>query len=450
MRRLLQVAAMLLVPGGLVVGASRPAVEFSHSVVVSVDALASQAGAEILSQGGNAADAAVATALALAVVYPEAGNLGGGHFSLWRDAQGDVEVMDARETAPLKATAKMFMGEDGKLRPGSSLFSPDAIAVPGTVAGLGLLHHRHGRLPWKATVAPALRLAAQGFRVSRRLASDLRRRQERLGRDPAAAAVFYASGRPPEEGDLLVQSDLAWSLRAIMEEGPEAFGRGRLAARLAADLAGRGARVTALDLAEYRPVLRRPIRTVYRGWDVFTPPPPSAGGMAVAQILRTLSPYHFQPEDAGGSRLIHLVAETLRRAFADRQKWLADPDFVDVPLNHLLDSVYLQSWNASISLDRSTPASELFPPPADSGREQPDADGQTTHFSVVDQWGQAVSQTTTLNAFFGSGLMAAGTGILWNNEMDDFASAPGQPNLYLLPGAVPNAIAPGKRPLSSM
>jgi gamma-glutamyltranspeptidase/glutathione hydrolase len=430
--------------------ADRPAQRYLRAAVVSVDARASEAGMSLLNQGGNAADAAVATALALTVVHPQAGNLAGGHFSLWRGAQGDVEVIDGRETAPAAAHERLFLDGDGRAVPGASLTSPLAIGVPGTLPALGLLHARHGRLPWSAAVEPALRLAADGFPVSRRLAFDLRRFRDRLVRDPDAAAVFFPNGDPPVAGEILVQADLAHSLREIRDLGPT--GSGPLARRLAADLERRGALLTAADLAGYRPLVRRPLETVYRGYRVLAPPLPSAGGLSVIQALQTLRLFDIQSADRGGSRLVHLLAESLRHAFADRYQWTGDPAFVDVPMVELLDPRRMASWSRAISMTQVSPSRPLF----GASHEKPGApEGnvgrkETTHFSVVDRWGNAVSQTTTLNSLFGTGCVARGTGILWNNEMDDFASGPSLANLDGVPGSAGNAIAPGKRPLSSM
>ncbi|MFQ5671091.1 MAG: gamma-glutamyltransferase [Acidobacteriota bacterium] len=435
----------------LATGASRPPQQFSHGVVVSTDSLASLAGVSILERGGNAADAAVATALALAVVHPQAGNLLGGHFSMWRGQDGHAEVIDGREVAPSGVDPSLFLDAEGHPEPRASLRSPRAIGVPGTVPALALLHARHGKLPWSTVVEPARRLAADGFFISSELAGTLRRARPILSRDPDAARIFYPHGASPSTGDRLVQKDLALTLKRLQEGGPTTFQSGEVAAQLAQDLARRGAPVTRSDLSSYRPIVRSPIVIDYRGWRVLAPPLPSAGGVAVAQALGTLRHYSITPEDRGGSRLFHLLAETLRRTFADRFRWLGDPDFIQDPLSRLLNATRLDEWSRSISLDRVTPSAELFSAGVErrKGPGRPESE-ETTHFSIVDHWGNAVSQTTTLNTSFGTGMIARGTGLFWNNEMDDFAIAPGLPNTYGIPGSRPNAVVAGKRPLSSM
>ncbi len=452
-RRVGAALAVLLVAATAAGAAAPPALRFPRGAVVAVEPEAAAAGATILARGGNAADAAVTVALVLAVVHPRAGNLAGGHFTLWRGAGGEVEVIDGREAAPAAASAGMFLDPaTSEPVPGASLHTPLAIAVPGTLPALGLLHARHGRLPWRDVVEPARRLAARGFRVSPLLAADLARQAPRLLQDPDTAAAYLPGGVPPQEGDRMRLPDLARTLRAIRDHGPEAIFRPRLAALLSLDLARRKAALALTDLAAYRPRVCRAVATDYRGFRIWTPPLPSAGGLTVARSLRALEPFHLAPADAGGARLIHLQAEVWRRAFAERHLAYGGPQGSPGTLPDPLDPSGPHRWSREIALDRAAPSAPLFTPTDDGLQagtpvhESP----ETTHFSIVDADGNAVSHTTTLNGSFGAGLVARGTGILWNNAMDDFSVAPGVPNLYGIPGSAGNAIAPGRRPLSSM
>ena len=426
--------------------ASRPPERFPHAAVVSVDERASRVGAAILKRGGSAADALIATALALVVVHPQAGNLTGGHFSLWRGADGTREVIDAREVAPATARPDLFLDSKGRPLSGDALWSPRAAAVPGTVAGLALLHERHGHLDWATLVEPALHLAEHGFRVSPGLASALDRARDRLARDPDTAAIFLPGGKPAAAGAHFLQPDLARTLRILREQGPAALQTGPVARQLAADMERRGGQIRLDDLRRYEPRLRPPLEIDYRNHRVLVPPPPSAGGLAVLQALGTLAAFPIEPDERGGARLIHIEVEALRRAAADRYQWLGDPDFVDVPVRRLVALQRLRDWSRSIRPDRATPSSRLFQQAPASPAEGTD----TTHVSVVDRWGNAVAHSTTLNGTFGTQFVARDTGLFWNNEMDDFSIAPGVPNTYGIPGSLPNAIAPGKRPVSSM
>ncbi|MFQ5719373.1 MAG: gamma-glutamyltransferase [Acidobacteriota bacterium] len=446
-RRWVAVAACLAWVGSASpLAASRAPDRYPHGAVVSVDRLASQAGADILAQGGSAADALVATALALVVVHPQAGNLTGGHFSLWRGADGTREVIDAREVAPAAATPTLFLDADGQPRHDEATDSPRASAVPGTVPGLALLHERHGRLPWRVLVKPALLLARDGFAVSPSLATSLQRASRRLSSDPGAQALFLPGGKPPSPGDRLVQPALARTLAALRDEGPVALTTGSVARQLVADMERRGGLISAQDLAGYAAQVRAPLNRVYRGHTVLVPPPPSAGGVTLLQALGALEAFPLEPDQKGGARLIHLQAEALRRGFVDRQHWMGDPDFVDVPVTRLLDAAHLETWREGMRHVQATPSVDVFPDGGDHGQEGTN----TTHVSVIDRWGNAVAHTTTLNRSFGTATMAVDTGLFWNDEMDDFAIAPGVPNTYAIPGSAPNAIAPGKRPVSSM
>jgi len=425
--------------------ASRPAVRGDNAMVVSVDADATRVGVEVLRAGGNAVDASIAVAFALAVTYPEAGNLGGGGFLLLRTADGAYRALDFRETAPRRLRPDLFLDEDGRPVPGLSVRGGLAIGVPGTVAGLFEAHRRWGSLPWPELVAPAIRLAGEGRPVSRQLAGSLVTHLERLNADPGARAVFTRDGEALHEGDRLIQRDLARTLKRIAEDGPTGFYRGPTAEAIARTARREGGVMDEEDLALYSPVLREPLQGTYRGYRIISFPPPSSGGVVLLQILGILERFDLKTSGFGSSRTIHRMAEAERRAYADRSKWLGDPDFFRVPVGELLDRSYLASRAASIRNRKATPSRRIHAgsPP----RPEP---VQTTHFSVADSQGNAVALTTTLNSSYGAAVVAEGTGVLLNNEIDDFALAPGVPNLYGLVGGEANAVAGGKRPLSSM
>lgn len=445
-RRGLAGAVLLTLAASAAAAASRPAVPGRHGMVVSPEREASRIGAEVLEAGGNAIDAAVAVALALAVTYPQAGNLGGGGFMLYRAENRRYHALDFRETAPRKLRPELFLDEEGRPVPDRSLEGGLAIGVPGSVAGLAEAHRRWGSRPWSELVAPAIRLAEEGFSVSAVLARDLAKANERLSADPEARRIFTRDGAALAEGDRLIQKDLAASLRRVGSHGVAGLHGGPLAEAVVRAVAGHGGVMETTDLAEYRPVLREPLRGSYRGYTIVTFPPPSSGGVALLQMLGMLTAYDLEQSGFGSSLTVHRMTEVSRRAFADRSRWLGDPAFFDVPVRELLDTAYLGRRVAGIRSDRATPSRKLTPgdpvPPA----ERPN----TLHFSITDEAGRAVSLTTTLNASFGAAIVAPGTGILLNNEMDDFALAPGVPNSYGLLGGEANAVAGGKRPLSSM
>ncbi len=407
----------------------------SRGMVVAPEPLAADAGAAVLREGGNAIDAAVCIGFVLAVTHPEAGNLGGGGFLLVHTARSDG-LVDARETAPALATRTMY---DGTGKEGS-LVGPLASGVPGSVAGYLLALERWGSMDRARLLAPAIRLAEEGFLVDAGLARSLERNAALLRRFPTAAAVFLPGGRAPAAGTLLRQPALAATLRRIAEEGVDGFYRGRVAEEIERVSAASGGILTADDLAAYQPKVRRPLVGRYAGATVLTTPPPSSGGIALLQILAMLPPEEFAALPP--VQRFHRFAEAGRRAFADRAAHLGDPDFVAVPMARLLDPIYLAQRKASIDPARATP--EIA-----AGGTGGSAEGESTcHFSVVDSAGNAVACTTTLNGAYGCGAMAAG--FLLNNEMDDFTTAPGKPNQYGLLQGENNAIAPGKRPLSSM
>lgn len=431
-------------------------------IVASEQALASQAGAQILREGGNAVDAAVATGFALAVVLPNAGNLGGGGFMLIRDARsGKNTALDFRETAPAAATKDMYLDASGKVIAGKSIQSPAAVGVPGSVAGLTQALAQHGSLPLSQVMAPAIRLAEEGFRVSPYLAEQFALQRTHLIRWPGTRAVFFrhVEGMPPcalrdcppdalrtyEAGELLVQRELAESLRAIARDGAPAFYTGEIAARIVAELAGSSHPMTLADLRDYRPVTREPVAGTYRGVQILSMPPPSSGGVHLIQMLNLLERYPLREYGFGSARAMHLMAEAARLAYADRALHMGDPDFVKVPTKGLISKRYADTLAASIDPQHARSSKEVR-----AGDPLPYESDQTTHFSVMDAAGNVVSCTYTLNLSFGSGIVASGTGILLNNEMDDFSVKPGVANAFGLTGGEANAIAPGKRPLSSM
>jgi gamma-glutamyltranspeptidase/glutathione hydrolase len=414
-----------------------------HGAVVSVEAHASRIGLDVLRAGGNAVDAAVATFLVLAVTHPQAGNLGGGGFMVIRMADGTTSAIDFREVAPAAAHRDLYLRPDGAVDPELSLVGATAAAVPGTPAGLLLALERHGSRPLAELVAPAIALARDGFAVDCFLAEDLDDASRLLARFPSTRAVFFAGERPLRAGERLVQADLAQTLQRFAEGGFDGFYRGETAARLAAHMQRAKGYITAADLSGYTAKVRPALRGTYRGYEVIGMPPPSSGGVALQQMLNILEPYDLGGFGHGSSAAAHLMLEAMKRAYADRARWLGDADHVAVPVEGLVSKAYAERLRASLRSDDATEVAAGVPPGAKEGEH-------TTHFSVVDAAGNAVSCTTTINSTFGSGLVAEGTGFLLNNEMDDFVSKPGVPNQFGLVGGEANAIAPGKRPLSSM
>lgn len=420
-------------------------------MVASQEALASGVGADILRRGGNAVDAAVATGFALAVTLPKAGNLGGGGFMLIHRAGAgrappETVAVDYRETAPASATRDMFLGPDGAPDPGRSRDGGLSVGVPGSVAGLALALERYGsgRFSLADLVAPAERLAREGFAVPDDLSRSVAA-SGRLGRHPASRAVFYRGDRPVARGERLVQPDLAATLARIAAEGPRGFYEGEVADRIAAAVRAAGGVMEAADLNAYRPVLRAPVRGTYRGYEIVSMPPPSSGGVHLIQILNILEGFDLTAAGAGSAAAIHLMAEAMKPAYADRAAWLGDPDRAKVPVAGLVSKAYAATLRAAIDPDRARPAGDVA-----AGNPLPFESDQTTHLSVVDRDGNAVANTTTLNFSYGLGLVADGTGVLLNNEMDDFAAKAGAVNAYGLVGGEANSVSPGARPLSSM
>lgn len=415
----------------------------TQGAVVSAEPRATAIGLEVLRSGGNAVDAAVAIALALAVTHPQAGNLGGGGFLVAALADGRTFALDFREKAPASAHADMYLKPDGTVDEDRIRFGATAAGVPGSPAGLAWALEHHGTRTLKELAAPAIRLAREGFPVDHFLAASLRAEADVLGRFPSTRAVFFRDDRPLAQGELLVQPDLAATLERFAEHGPAGFYGGRTAELIVATMERDGGFVTARDLAAYAAVPRDVLRGSYRGHEILSMPPPSSGGVAVLQMLNLLEPYDLASMGFGGSRSIHLLTEVMRRAYADRSRWLGDPDHHAVPVAGLVSKEYAERLRQGLRTDRVSEVAPGVPPGADESQD-------TTHFSVVDAVGNAVACTTTINSTFGCGLVVAGAGFLLNNEMDDFSAKPGVPNQFGLVGAKANAIAPGKRMLSSM
>ena len=419
----------------------------ANGMVASQEAVATAVGLEVLKNGGNAVDAAVSVAFALAVTLPRAGNLGGGGFMMVHDAEsGETVAIDYRERSGEAAFRDMYLDEQGEADPEKSRFSGLAVGVPGTVAGMALALEHYGSISLADALAPAITLAENGIEVTPDLAYSLKGLSERLQKWPSSAAVFYKDdGVPFEPGETLVQSDLAASLELIAENGPAAFYEGPIAEGIVAAVNSAGGHLTTDDFKTYEVKLREPVTGSYRGYDIVSMPPPSSGGVHIVQILNTLEavPMAFLGQNSADS--IHMMAEAMKFAYADRSEYLGDPDFVDVPIEVLTSKAYAADILSRISRGRAASAAEIGP--GDLGAYESE---ETTHFSVVDAEGNAVSNTYTLNFSYGTGMVADGTGILLNNELDDFSAKPGVPNAYGLIGGDANAVEPGKRPLSSM
>ena len=408
-------------------------------MVASDDRLASTVGVEVMKQGGNAVDAAVAVGFALAVTFPEAGNLGGGGYMVIRMANGRVATLDYRETAPLAATRDMYIGPDGKVT-GESVIGPRASGVPGAVAGMVEAHRKFGALPLARVLAPAIRLAADGFIVDAALSRSLAEAKYRIS-SFAGKSVFFPNGAPPVAGSRLVQPQLARTIRLIAQGGSGAFYQGSIADSIAAEMKRTGGLITKQDLARYRPIWREPIRGTYRGYTYFAVPPSSSGGTTVTEILNILEAYG-PTAPFGSVERIHAVASASQRAFIDRNSKLGDPAFVRVPVGTLTSKGYARALAKAISRNHADTTTVLTSAVAEGT--------ETTHYSVVDQSGNAVATTTTLNDLYGSGVFVSGGGFFLNDEMDDFAARPGTPNMYGLIQGDANSIAPGKRMLSAM
>jgi len=447
--RYLMSAAVLVLLAAAPRAAPDRGVPSTTGLVVCTSAPACDVGARILERGGNAVDAAVATAFALAVTHPSAGNIGGGGFMIVRTPSGKVTAIDYRERAPLKATRTMYIGADGRID--RSLTSSGYLApgVPGTVRGLELAHKKFGRLPWRDVVMPAAELAGRGFDVSRSLARGLNAQLEgAMGKFPASVAAYGKPGGGTwQAGDHISLTDLGRTLRAIATDGADAFYKGWIADRIEEDMKANGGLITKKDLAAYRAKVRKPLRGSYRGYDIISMPPPSSGGVALLEMLNIVEPANLKSEGLLSTRALHLQIEAMRRAYLDRARHLGDPDFVNVPVKRLTSKRHAKAAAASIDPARASSSVELGRDIVTVPSPEPE---ETTHFSVMDRAGMAVVNTYTLEGGYGSRVVVKGAGFLLNNEMGDFNKKPGETNLTGDIGTAANVIEPGKRMLSSM
>jgi len=452
------ISLILAVVSMAAVAAPMRPVHARHAMVASVHELASRAGVEVMQAGGNAIDAAVATGFALAVVHPQAGNLGGGGFMLIRTADGTAHFVDFREKAPAAATENMYLDAQGNVIPNASLVGYKAAGVPGSVAGLAYAQKKYGKLSLAQVMAPAVKLARDGFPLAWEDARDLE--DEDLAKFPVSRRIFQRNGKFYQSGEVFRQPELAHTLERISRD-PDDFYRGDIAREIAADVAKGGGLITAADLAAYEVKEREPIRGTYRGYDVLSAPPPSSGGVALVEVLNILEGYDLAKAGNRSAESIHLTAEAFRRAFYDRAEFLGDPDFAKIPVAQLIDKRYAAGWRESIDPMHASTSKDLRRPQIFNELERyanahPQLMGavrepeNTTHYSVVDSEGTAVAVTTTLNDTLGSRVTVEGLGFLLNDEMDDFASKQGVPNTYGLIQGPANAIGPGKRPLSAM
>ncbi|WP_256753952.1 gamma-glutamyltransferase [Mesorhizobium sp. Mes31] len=415
-----------------------------HGMVVTAQHLASEVGVEVLKKGGNAVDAAVAVGYALAVVYPTAGNIGGGGFMTIRFKDGKSTFLDFRERAPLAATKTMYLDKDGNPVKGASLDGYLAVGVPGSVAGFEMAREKYGTLSRQDLMAPAIGYAKDGFILNQGDAASFSSSAARLAKDPAAAAIFLKpDGKTYAIGERLVQPDLAASLAAISEKGPDAFYKGAIADAIVKASGAKGGILARQDFEQYGVRELKPVTCSYRGYEITSSPPPSSGGVIICEILNVLEGYPLSYLGAGSAETVHVMVEAMRHAYVDRNSALGDPDFVDNPVSKLLDKAYAKDIREKIDPFRAGVSQDLMPKGFGESKE-------TTHYSIIDNGGNAVAVTYTLNGSFGAGVVADGTGILLNNEMDDFTQKPGVPNLYGLVQGEANAIQPKKTPLSSM
>ena len=453
---LILTAAVSLVSAPCVLGATHP-VHAQHGMVVTVHSIASQVGADILQSGGNAVDAAVATGFALAVVHPPAGNIGGGGFMLIRMADGKTHFLDYREKAPAAATRDMYLDSQGNVIPGASEIGYKSIGVPGSVAGMVFAEQKYGKLSLKQVMAPAIRLAREGYALTWGEAADMH--DEGLAKFAESRRIFQRNGDFYKAGDIFRQPDLAHTLERIAEH-PDDFYHGALAREIAAALQKGGGLITADDLSHYEVKEREPVRGTYRGYEVISAPPPSSGGTVLIESLNILEGYDLERMQDRSAQSIHYTVEAFRRAFFDRAEFMGDPDFAKIPVAQLVDKKYAAAWRESIDPNHASVSNDLKRPAVFNELEQYAAShppamtahesNHTTHYSVIDAEGNAVAVTTTINDWFGSRVTADGLGFLLNDEMDDFSAKPGVPNSDGLIQGVANAIGPGKRPLSSM
>ncbi len=423
--------------------AARTPVHARHGMVVAMEGLAADVGVGVLQKGGNAVDAAVAVGFAMAVTHPFAGNIGGGGYMLIRLADGRSTFIDFRERAPEKASHDMYLDASGKPTR-DSIEGWRSSGVPGSARGFEMALAKYGRRSWAENLAPAIELASKGFTVSYALSESLKNSRS-LAASPESKRIFQRNGAFFEPGDTLTQPELAQTLQRIAKNGANEFYEGETARRFADEMAKHGGIISSADLKNYKPIERTPLQGTYKNYTVITAPPSSSGGIALLEMLGILEGTGYDKSGPGSAAAIHYEAEAMRRAYADRNEYVGDPDFVKVPIAGLLDRAYLARLRASIDPERATPSDQVRP-----GRPAGTEHDQTTHYTVVDADGNAVAVTYTLNGGYGNGITVPGLGFLLNNEMDDFASKPGTPNMFGLVQGEANAIAPGKRPLSSM
>ena len=445
---LILAAIILVVPANLARTQSERGVPSRDGLVVCTSAPACDAGAAVLGHGGNAVDAAVATAFALAVTHPAAGNIGGGGFMIVRTAAGEVTAFDFRERAPLKSTPTMYLGADGNIDGSLTRAGYLAPGVPGSVRGLEAAHKKFGKLPWRDVVMPGVTLAEQGFTISVALARSLNGELSRMAKFPASVAAYgKPSGGEWVDGDRLVLADLGRTLRAIATDGADAFYKGWIADRIAEDMKANGGLITKEDLAAYQPKIRTPIKGAYKGFEIVSMPPPSSGGVTLVEMLNILEPMDLKSKGLLTAPAIHAQIEAMRRAYLDRARHLGDPDFTEIPVDRLISKDHARRVAASITADRASSSAELGKDILTATAPEPDA---TTHYSVLDRSGMAVATTTTLEGSYGSHVVVKGAGFLLNNEMGDFNKKPGFTDQDGDIGTPANVIAPGKRMLSSM
>jgi len=425
--------------------ASRQPARARQGMVASTSEIASRVGADIMRRGGNAIDAAVAVGLAMAVVWPFAGNLGGGGFMLIRRADGTAEVIDYRERAPGGASRDMYVDKSGQVIKEASIIGYRSVGVPGSVAGLAMAEERHGKLKWADVIEPAIKLAADGFTVNKITADGLERSAKLLSRFPDSNRIFLRDGNFYKEDERLVQPELAATLTRLRDNGPREFYEGQTARMIVADMKANNGLITEQDLKDYKPTIRKPLVGTYRGYQVITMPPPSSGGALLIQMLNMLEHYDLDAMGHNSSSELHLLVEVMRRAYADRAAYMGDTDFVKVPISGLISKKYAAERLKTIDPEKATPSAAI-----QAGGPMAYESPETTHYTVVDGEGNVVSNTYTLNNGFGSGATVHGAGVLLNDEMDDFTSKPGVANMFGLIQSEANSIAPGKRPLSAM
>ncbi len=436
--------SLVITPAGQ--AASRAPSRGKNGMVASVSEIASNVGVEIMKRGGNAIDAAVAVGLALAVVWPEAGNIGGGGFMMIRLADGKAVAIDYREMAPAAAHRNVYLDAQGNYIENSSTVGHRAAGVPGTVAGFALALQKYGKLKWADVCEPARKLAADGFPVWYQLETSLKASSKNLAQFPESKRIYLRNGKPYEDGEVFKQPELAATFTRLIKNGPREFYEGETARLIAASMKkNANSWMTMEDLKKYQAKEREPLRTIYRGYDIITMPPPSSGGIALIEMLNILSRYNLKEMGFNSSRELHVKTEAMRRAFADRSEFLGDTDFVKVPVKGLVSKKYADTVAATINLERASTSEEIK-----HGQPAAYESTETTHFTVVDKDGNVATNTYTLNGSFGCFATVEGAGILLNNEMDDFAAKPGTPNAYGLIQGENNAVAAGKRPLSAM